>query len=189
MSKNKRILMFTSAILMIVSGVVTGILCGLHIFQPARLEPIIEKFAGDDVSKWDQVAQVVQLVISLATAGSIVGVVFGGISIRFCTYSSMDFYQKQSVVLTVAIICALVVNPLVGALYIVAVLLKDDNLRFEDDEDDTIPKKEVDIDKVIEKIEKLNRMKEQNIINDEEFEKLKADIIKGTALDKKSESK
>lgn len=186
MSKTKRILMFTSAILMIVSGVVTGVLCALYIFQPTRLEPVIEKFANEDGSNWETTAQVVQLFISLFTAGSVVGIVFGGISIRFCMYKSIDFYQKQSVVLTVAIICTLVVNPVVGALYIVAVLLKDDNLRFEDDEDIEQPKVEVDIDKVMEKLEKLNKMKEQNIINEEEFEKLKADIIKGTALDKKS---
>lgn len=185
MSKTKRILMFTSAILMIISGVVTGILCGLHIFQPARLEPIIEKYASDDASNYDNVAQIVQLVISMATAGSVVGIVFGGISIRFCMWPSIDFYQKRSVVLTVAIICAIVVNPVVGALYIVAVLLKDENLNFNEDEEEEKPK-EVDIDKIMEKIEKLNKMKEQNIINQEEFEKLKADLLKGTGLDKKS---
>ena len=38
----------------------------------------------------------------------------------------------------------------------------------------------------MEKIEKLNKMKEQNIINQEEFEKLKSDLLKGTGLDKKS---
>lgn len=177
--------MFTSAILMIISGVVTGILCGLHIFQPARLEPIIEKYASDDASNYDNVAQIVQLVISMATAGSVVGIVFGGISIRFCMWPSIDFYQKRSVVLTVAIICAIVVNPVVGALYIVAVLLKDENLNFNEDEEEEKPK-EVDIDKIMEKIEKLNKMKEQNIINQEEFEKLKSDLLKGTGLDKKS---
>ena len=29
-------------------------------------------------------------------------------------------------------------------------------------------------------------MKEQNLINEEEFDKLKSDILKGTSLDKKS---
>ncbi|MBR2467860.1 MAG: SHOCT domain-containing protein [Clostridia bacterium] len=184
MSKTKRMLMLTSAILMIVSGVITGILCCLYIFQPERLEPIIEKFAKDDVSNWDNVAQMVQLVISMATSGSVVGIVFGGISIRFCMWSAVDFYEKKSVVLTVAIICTMVVNPLVGILYIIAVLMKDENLNFDEEEEET--QKPVDIDKIMEKIEKLNKMKEQNIINQEEFDRLKADILKGTGLDKKS---
>lgn len=177
--------MYTSAILMIVSGVVTGILCALYIFQPTRIEPLVDKFAKEDGSNWESVSQVVQFFISLFTGCSIVGIVFGGISLRFCTYSSVDFYQKKSVVLTVAIICTLVVNPVVGALYIVAILLKDDNLRFDDEEDEQT-QKEIDIDKVLEKLEKLKRMKEQNIINEDEFEKLKSEIIKGTSLDKKA---
>lgn len=184
MSQNKKLLMFLSAILMIVSGVVTGILCCLAIFQPARLEPIIEKFVKDDGSNWDQIASLIQLAVSFFTAGSVVGIVFGGISIKFCLYQPMEFYQKKSVVLTVAIICTVVVNPLVGALYIVAVLLKDENLKFGDEPEE---KKVEDVDKLMEKIEKLSKMREQNLINDEEFAKLKADILKGTSLETKSE--
>lgn len=182
MSKTKKILMFTSAILMIISGLVTGILCCIYIFDPTRLEAIIQKFLNFDASNYDQVESAVQLVISIITAGSVVGIVFGGISIKFCLYSSIEFYQKKSVVLTVAIICAIVVNVVVGALYIVAVCLKDENLKFDDEPDNA----EVDVDKLMEKIEKLKKMKDQNLINDDEFEKLKSDILKGTSLEKKS---
>lgn len=183
MSQTKKFLMFTSAILMIVSGLITGILCCLAIFEPTKLQPIIEKFVNDDSSNYDKVESVIQLLTSILTSGSVVGLVFGGISIRFCLYDSNEFYQKKSVVLTVAIICTLVVNPLVGALYITAVCVKDDNLKFGEEAEE---QKEVDIDKVMEKIEKLQKMREQNLINDEEFAKLKADILKGTTLDKKS---
>lgn len=184
MSKTKKILMFTSAILMIVSGLVTGILCCLAIFDPTKLQPIIEKFVNEDASNYDKIESTIQLLTSILTAGSVVGIVFGGISIRFCLYAPIEFYQKKSVVLTVAIICTLVVNPLVGALYIVAVCLKDENLKFEGEEEEQA--QDVDIDKLMEKIEKLQKMKEQNLINEEEFNKLKSDILKGTSLDKKS---
>ncbi len=183
MSKTKKLLMFTSAILMIVSGLVTGILCCLTIFEPTKLQPIIEKYVNEDASNYDQVESIVQLLTSLLTAGSVVGIVFGGISIRFCLYTPIDFYQKKSVVLTVAIICTMVVNPLVGVLYICAVLVKDENLKFDGEEEQA---QEVDLDKLMEKIEKLQKMKEQNLINEEEFDKLKSDILKGTSLDKKS---
>ncbi len=186
MSQKKKILMFVSAILMIVSGLVTGILCCLAIFQPGRLEPIIQKYVNADSSNWDTVASRIQLLVSLCTAGSVVGIVFGGISIKFCMYQPIEFYQKRSVVLTVAIICTIVVNPLVGALYIVAVMIKDDNLRFGDEPEENKPE---DIDKLMEKIEKLSKMKEQNLINDDEFAKLKADILKGTSLDKSTTEK
>ena len=96
-------------------------------------------------------------------------------------FSSM--LANPLVTVAVAIICTLVVNPLVGALYITAVCVKDDNLKFGEEAEE---QKEVDIDKVMEKIEKLQKMREQNLINDEEFAKLKADILKGTTLDKKS---
>ena len=184
MSKTKKILMFTSAILMIVSGLVTGILCFSTILDPLKLQPIIEKYVNADASNYDQVESIIQLLTSVLTAGSVVGIVFGGISIRFCLYTPMDFYQKRSVVLTVAIICTLVVNPLVGALYIFSVFVKDENLKFGGEEEEQAP--EVDLDKLMEKIEKLQKMKEQNLINEEEFDKLKSDILKGTSLDKKS---
>ena len=183
MSQTKKFLMFTSAILMIVSGLVTGVLCCMAIFEPTNLQPIIDKFINEDSSNYDQVESTIQLLTSVLTAGSVVGVVFGGISIRFCLYTPIDFYQKKSVVLTVAIICTLVVNPLVGVLYILAVCAKDENLKFDGEQEET---QEVDIDKLMEKIEKLQKMREQNLINDEEFEKLKSDILKGTSLEKKS---
>lgn len=182
MSNTKKILMFTSAILMIVSGLVTGVLCCIAIFDPTKLQPYIDMFVNEDASNYETVESIIQLLTSVLTAGAVVGMVFGGISIRFCLYSPIEFYQKKSVVLTVAIICTIVVNPLVGALYIVAVCLKDENLKFEDEEET----QEVDVDKLMEKIEKLQKMKEQNLINEEEFNKLKSDILKGTQLDSKS---
>ena len=103
---------------------------------------------------------------------------FGGISTKFCLYDSIEFYQKKSVVLTVAIICTIVVNPLVGALYIVAVLMPDLNLNL----DSIIEKPEVDLDKVMEKMEKLKKMREQDLINDDEFAKLKADIMASAGI-------
>lgn len=183
MSKTKKTLMFTSAILMIISGIVTGVLCCLLIFSAANFEKLVLKLSNTDASNYDQVQTVVQVVVSLITAGSVVGIVFGGISIKFCLYSPIEFYQKKSVVLTVAIICTIVVNIIVGALYIIAVTWPDENLKFEDDDEN---KKEVDVDKLMEKLEKLNEMKKQNLINEEEFEKLKHDILKGTALEEKS---
>ena len=57
-------------------------------------------------------------------------------------------------------------------------------MKFGGEEEEEAP--EVDLDKLMEKIEKLQKMKEQNLINEEEFNKLKSDILKGTSLDKKS---
>lgn len=181
MSTTKKTLMLTSAILMIASGLVTGILCAIVIFSPEKLTPVIERFLNEEATNYESVESMIQLVVSFVTAGSVVGIVFGGISIKFALYSSIEFYQKRSVVLTIAIICTIVVNLLVGILYIIAVMTKDEDLKFEDE----VPQNKVlDVDKVMEKIEKLNEMKKQNLINDEEFARLKADILKGTALEK-----
>lgn len=182
MSKTKKILMFTSAILMIVSGIVTGVLCCIAIFNPPKLLPIIERFVNEDATNYAQVESAIQLLVSIITAGSVVGMVFGGISIKFCLYTPIEFYQKKSVVLTVAIICTIVVNLVVGILYIFSVCFPDENLIFDDERE----KQEIDVDKLMEKIEKLTKMKEQNLINEEEFAKLKSDILKGTSLEDKS---
>ena len=179
MSKNKKILMWLSAILMIVSGVVVGALCLVAIINPNIIENMAEKATATTPSKLESTRTIYHWLVSLVTAGSVVGIVFGGISIKFCTYSSIEFYQKKSVVLTVAIICTIVVNPLVGALYLVAVLIKDDNLNL-----DGMPQEnaEVDLDKVMEKMEKLKKMREQDLINDDEFIKLKSDIMASAGI-------
>lgn len=178
MSKNKKILMWISAILMIMSGVVVGALCLVAIINPQVLDNMAQKATLANPSKFSSVRTTYHWLISLLAAGSVVGMVFGGISVRFCMYDSIEFYQKKSVVLTVAIICTLVVNPLVGAFYIFAVLAKDSNLNL----DGLIEKPEVDLDKIMEKMEKLKKMREHDIINDDEFLKLKADILAKAGL-------
>lgn len=198
MSKNKKILMWVSAILMIVSGVVVGALCLVAIINPKVIEDMAVKATLSNPNKLEATRTLYHWLVSLFAAGSVVGIVFGGISIKFCTYDSIEFYQKQSVVLTVAIICTIVVNPLVGALYIVAVCFKDENLNL----DGIIEKPEVDLDKVMEKMEKLKKMRDQELINDDEFAKLKSDILSKAGIsdlpdadsktnksEKKSESK
>jgi len=178
MSKNKKILMWVSAILMIVSGVGVGAFCLVAIINPAMLDDMARKATLLTPEKFESVKNSYHWLISLLAAGSVVGIVFGGISTKFCLFDSIEFYQKKSVVLTVAIICTIVVNPLVGALYIVAVLMPDLNLNL----DSIIEKPEVDLDKVMEKMEKLKKMREQDLINDDEFAKLKADIMASAGI-------
>ena len=178
MSKNKKILMWVSAILMIVSGVGVGAFCLVAIINPAMLDDMARKATLLTPEKFESVKNSYHWLISLLAAGSVVGIVFGGISTKVCLYDSIEFYQKKSVVLTVAIICTIVVNPLVGALYIVAVLMPDLNLNL----DSIIEKPEVDLDKVMEKMEKLKKMREQDLINDDEFAKLKADIMASAGI-------
>lgn len=185
MSKNKKILMWVSAILMIVSGVTVGALCLVAIINPQVLEDMAVKATLSNPNKLDSTRTLYHWLVSLFAAGSVVGIVFGGISIKFCTYDSIEFYQKQSVILTVAIICTIVVNPLVGALYIVAVCFKDENLNL----DGLVTEPEVDLDKVMEKMEKLKKMREQDLINDDEFAKLKSDILSKAGIKDLPENK
>ena len=111
MSKNKKILMWVSAILMIVSGVGVGAFCLVAIINPAMLDDMARKATLLTPEKFESVKNSYHWLISLLAAGSVVGIVFGGISTKFCLYDSIEFYQKKSVVLTVAIICTIVVNP------------------------------------------------------------------------------
>lgn len=179
MSKNKKILLWVSAILMIVSGITVGALCLVAIVEPAKLTELAKQATLSNPDQLEATENLYHWLVSLFTAGSVVGVIFGGISIKFCTYSSIEFYQKQSVVLTVAIICTIIVNPLVGVLYIVAVCMKDKNLNLEGAVKE---EPQVDVDQVMQKIEKLQRMRDQNLINDDEFVKLKYDILSKAGL-------
>jgi hypothetical protein len=173
MSKTKKYLMLASSILLIVSGIITTIYSLYAIINYEIIDELAREWffnlGGSNVETvMERIRFIIQMGVAFLAASSVIALSFGAITLRFSFYNSLQFYDKKSVIATMSILSAIVVNPIVGALFIVATFIKDKNFKEQN----------VDaIDEMQEKLKKLNIMKEKNLISEEEYNTLRNNIL------------
>lgn len=172
MSKTKKYLLITAGALMLLFGVATAYFAVNGLFDRTALGTVVS-----EIKTWEMFAttpqatleQYVQWGVAWLTSVTLISFGFAFFAIRYAFYSSKEFFAKRSIVITMAVLSVLVVNPLAGALFVVAVFMPDKNLVLDD--------LDLSVDLLEDKLQKLVSLKEKGLITDEEFQNLRNNLL------------
>lgn len=170
MSKTKKYLLLSSGILLLLWGAFCGFVAIRHFIDPTRIAEI-ENWFGANFGEMeaDTITWLSRFVIAFLASSTIVSLAFGGFTVRYTFYDSAEFEEKRSILITMAALAFVVVNPVIAGLFLAATLVKDKNY---------VPRApELEVDILEDKLKKLATLKEKNLISEEEYEKLRANIL------------
>ena len=182
MDKIKKYLIFSASALLLATSVFALIYAFTGLFNVAKVNELASKLLE---LEWIEGAErnkdFARIIVSLVMSSGLISVGFAAFSARFAFYSSQEYYEKQSVLITMAVLFLIIPAPilvtisiidfsvlsvatiiltvLAGAAFLTATLFKDRNF---------VPQlesgSEVDILEV--KLTKLKDLKEKNLITE-----------------------
>lgn len=172
MSKTKKYLLLASAIILLLWGALCAYFAIQHFLNPTKVGEI-ENFISKNFGGFNNetVTLIARLVIAYATSNALISIAFGGFTLRFSFLSPQEFEYKRSIPITMAVLSFIVVNPLIAVLFLIASLMKDHNYV------PTAPQTANVVDSLEEKLRKLLDLKEKNLITEEEYNKLRSNIL------------
>ncbi len=163
MSKNKKYLLLAAGILLAISGIITGYFAVVGLTNAVAMQNLANKWApkfGGGVAP-AQMLSYLQYGVAFLTSSSIIALAFAAFAIRYSFYSSKEYFIKRSILYAMAYISVIIVNPIAGALFLVAVYAKDENFVFEEED--------LSLDVLADKLEKLENLKTRGLITEEEY--------------------
>lgn len=171
MSKTKKYLLLVSGILLAAAGVVMLAFALQPIINPLLIKDIAQdiiKQFPDTTFDYDKVILWVQIGVGFLAAEGIVSLGFGAFGIRYSFFTSNEFEAKRSIIVTMGIVGIVLLN-LFAIPLLVGGLMKDINYV------PTAP--ELSVESLEEKLKKLLDLKEKNLISEEEYNNLRANIL------------
>lgn len=172
MSKTKKYLLLASAIVLLLWGAFLAFLAIQHFTDVTKVAGI-ENFVSKNFGGLDNetVTLVARLAVAFVASGALISLAFGGFTLRFCFYTPQQYEMKRSITITMAVLSFIVVvNPFIGILFLIAALIKDHNYVPQAPQTSTV-------DSLEEKLRKLLDLKEKNLISEEEYNKLRSNIL------------
>ncbi len=173
MSNTKKYLMLASGVVLLIWGGLCAYFALSHITDLAKVAELTNWVSSNfgDVA-YETAKLTAQMIVAFLASSAIVSVAFGAFTLRFSFYEPAEFEEKRSISITMAILSFIVVNPIVGGLFLAAALLPDKNY--------VAPKPVTPVDEMEEKLRKLNVLKEKNLISEEEYTKLRNNILESS---------
>lgn len=170
MSKTKKYLMLASGILLALWGAACAYFALSYIIDVASVNEITNWISGNmgDLS-YDTAQTVARFLVAFIASSAIVSLAFAGFTLRFTFYTPAQYEDKRSIAITMAALAFVVVNPIIAGLFLAAALIRDDNY--------VAPAPTVAVDSLEEKLQKLAVLKEKNLISEEEYNKLRTNIL------------
>lgn len=170
MSKTKKYLLLSSGILLLLWGIFCGVIAIMHFIDPTRIS-VIEDWFGANFANMsaDTITWMARFVVAYLASSTIVSLAFGGFTVRYTFFDSYEFEEKRSILITMSALAFVVVNPIIAGLFLAATLIEDKNYV------PRVPELEVDI--LEDKLKKLVALKEKELISEEEYEKLRNNIL------------
>ena len=169
MSNLKKYLLLGTGVALLAWSVVCAIYAIQAIVNPLLLNPIASDMAVNWGMEFDPALRLLQFGVAFLASSAVVSLGFAGFCIRYFFYTPYEYEQKHTIVLTMAVLSFVVVNPVIGGLFLAAALVPDRNY---------VAKEPVNIiDGLEEKLNKLNELKEKNLISEEEYNKLRQNLL------------
>lgn len=171
MSKNKKYLLLAAGILLAISGLVTGYFAVVGLTNAVAMQNLASNWAPNFGGGTDpaQMLTYLQYGVAFLTSSSIIALAFAGFAIRYAFYTSKEYFVKRSILYAMAYISVIIVNPIAGALFLVAVYVNDENFVFEEED--------LSLDVLADKLEKLENLKAKSLITEEEYENLRKTLL------------
>ena len=161
-----------SGILSIVSCAVYFIIIIVGIVGVSNAENLIEGMTQQDL---EAMKSGMFVLISLGICAFALGLFCSIIFMRYSSYSFDKAKEKSGPIITAIVLCFLAINILSGIFALVGYCSKPmENAQKFDKEIDVLGH---GLDDIEVKLEKLNKMKEKGLIEDEEFKKIRSKII------------
>lgn len=174
MSKTKKYLMLTSAILLLLWGAASAVFALKYITDVSKLNLITTEVVKlfSEIT-YESARNAARFIVAFFASSAIVSLAFSGFIFRYTFYSPAEYEEKRSIAVTMAVLAFVVVNPVIAALFLVATLMKDKNY--------VPPVPVLAVDALEEKLKKLLVLKEKNLISEEEYNKLRGEILSSEA--------
>jgi len=172
MSKTKKYLLLSAGILLLAYGIPAAVFAIIGIANPENVDSIANNIHTNWGWQINTATLWVRLGVAYLASSSIISIAFGVFSIRYAFYTSREFEEKRSVIITMAILSFICSAIVIGGLFLAAALVKDHNYDPEKDASSTM-----NVASIEDQLIKLNGLKEKSLITEEEYNTMRAQLL------------